>query len=285
MFMFRLIVYLYDLRHGAAPFGPGGRSAYFFMLPNVCFPLFPVVDYKTLQRSAYNDDALRLYQTGAKWMLRGLVQLALYKIVYFLLVIDPSEAVNGTGAARYMVATYLLYLKISGLFHLIVGLLHMYGFGLAETHHMYLFSSSFTDFWRRINIYWKDFIQKLVFNPVYFAGAPARRHRGAGRRDAGRLRRDLALPLLPVVLDPRRVPDRLVRPGLLAGAGAGGAGERAAGDAPGPAPVADEAGPDAARGRGARPEDRRHLRQHLRALDDLEHARSSRNSGSSGARS
>ena len=30
------------------------------MLPNVCFPLFPVVDYKTLQRSIYNDDALRL---------------------------------------------------------------------------------------------------------------------------------------------------------------------------------------------------------------------------------
>jgi alginate O-acetyltransferase complex protein AlgI len=177
MFMFRLIVYLYDLKHGAAPFGPARALGYFFMLPNVCFPLFPVVDYKTLQRSAYNDDALRLYQTGVKWMLRGLLQLLLYKIVYFLLVIDPSEAVNGTGAARYMIATYLLYLKISGLFHLIVGILHMYGYGLAETHHMYLFASSFTDFWRRINIYWKDFIQKLVFNPIYFL---ARRLGGTG---------------------------------------------------------------------------------------------------------
>ncbi|MGB5557647.1 MAG: SGNH/GDSL hydrolase family protein, partial [Paracoccaceae bacterium] len=81
----------------------------------------------------------------------------------------PSEVATGTGAARYMVSTYLLYLKISGLFHLIIGLLRMYGFGLAETHHFYLFASSFTDFWRRINIYWKDFIQKLVFNPIYFA--------------------------------------------------------------------------------------------------------------------
>jgi hypothetical protein len=67
-----------------------------------------------------------------------------------------------------MIATFLLYLKISGLFHLIIGLLHIYGFGLAETHHLYLFSSSFTDFWRRINIYWKDFIQKIVFTPAYF---------------------------------------------------------------------------------------------------------------------
>jgi hypothetical protein len=169
MFMFRLIVYLYDLANRAAPFSPARAVGYFFMLPNVCFPLFPVVDYKTLQRSVYNDDPLRLYQTGAKWMLRGLLHLMLYKVVYFLFVIDPAEITTGTGAARYMVSTYLLYLKISGLFHLIIGLLRMYGFGLAETHHLYLFASSFTDFWRRINIYWKDFIQKLVFNPIYFA--------------------------------------------------------------------------------------------------------------------
>lgn len=169
MFMFRLIAYLYDLKHRAGPFSVGRASAYFFMLPNVCFPLFPVIDYKALYRSAYNADSLQLYQTGVKWMLRGLMHLALYKIIYFKGVVEPSEAVNGIDAARYMISTYLLYLKISGLFHLIVGILHMYGFGLAETHHLYLFSSSFTDFWRRINIYWKDFIQKLVFYPVHFA--------------------------------------------------------------------------------------------------------------------
>jgi hypothetical protein len=169
MFMFRLFTYMYDLAHDAAPFSPVRAVSYFFMLPNVCFPLFPVVDYKTLQRSIYNDDALKLYQTGVKWMLRGVVHLALYKVVYFLAVVDPSEVTTGTGAARYMVSTYLLYLKISGLFHLIIGLLRMFGFGLAETHHFYLFASSFTDFWRRINIYWKDFIQKMVFNPIYFA--------------------------------------------------------------------------------------------------------------------
>lgn len=169
MFMFRLIIYLYDLKTGSGPFGVGRALSYFFMLPNVCFPLFPVVDYKTFQRSTYNDDPLRLYQTGVKWMLRGLIQLTLYKGVYFLGVIEPAAAVNGADAARYMVATFLLYLKISGLFHLIVGMLNLYGFGLAETHHFYLFSSSFTDFWRRINIYWKDFIQKVVFNPAYFS--------------------------------------------------------------------------------------------------------------------
>jgi hypothetical protein len=168
MFMFRLIVYLYDLKHEAAPFSASRAVAYFFMLPSVCMPLFPVVDYKTFQRSFYNADPLRLYQTGVKWILRGLIHLTLYKAVYFLAVVEPGSVVTGTDAARYMVSTFLLYLKISGLFHIIVGLLHLYGYGLAETHHFYLFSSSFTDFWRRINIYWKEFIQKAVFNPAYF---------------------------------------------------------------------------------------------------------------------
>jgi len=167
MFMFRLIVYLYDLRHKTAPFSLWRSVAYFFMLPNVCFPLFPVVDYRTFCRSHYNTDALSIYQTGVAWMFRGIVQLLLYRLIYQNFLIDPATITDAATAAQYMVSTYLLYLKVSGSFHLIVGLLHMFGFNLSETNHRYLLSSSFTDFWRRINIYWKDFILKIFFNPMY----------------------------------------------------------------------------------------------------------------------
>ena len=80
----------------------------------------------------------------------------------------PTTWPTPADLVRYMVTTFLLYLQISGQFHIIIGLLHLFGFNLPETHHNYLLSSSFTDFWRRINIYWKDFIQKVFFNPVYF---------------------------------------------------------------------------------------------------------------------
>ena len=46
MFMFRLIIYLYDMHHDKDGMNPARTFSYFFMLPNVCFPLFPVVDYK-----------------------------------------------------------------------------------------------------------------------------------------------------------------------------------------------------------------------------------------------
>jgi hypothetical protein len=168
MFMFRLIVYLHDMRHKAAPFSFFRAGAYFFMLPNVCFPMFPVVDYKTFCSTYYNSESFEIYQRGLRWMVRGIIHLLLYRLVYQVVLINPMEVTSLGGVARCMVATYLLYLHVSGQFHLIIGLMHLFGFNLPETHHLYFLAGSFTDLWRRINIYWKDFIMKVFFYPAYF---------------------------------------------------------------------------------------------------------------------
>ncbi len=169
MFMFRLIVYLYDLRNRAAPTGFWRSVCYFFMLPTVCFPLFPVVDYKTMWRTwVTGREALRVHQTGADWILRGLVQLLLYRLVYHSLSVEAADVTGASSALLYLVRPYLLYLRISGSFHLVIGVMHLFGFDLPRTSHNYFLASSFTDYWRRINIYWKDFLQKVFFNPVYF---------------------------------------------------------------------------------------------------------------------
>jgi hypothetical protein len=169
MFMFRLMAYLYDLKHRTAPFSLSRAISYFFLLPNVCFPLFPVVDYKTFCSTYYNEDWPRVYQTGLKWMFRGVIQLLLYRVIYQFAPLDVYKLSSALDVAACMLGMYLLYLRISGTFHLIVGLLHMFGFNLPETHHLYLLASRFTDFWRRINIYWKDFVMKLFFYPTHFA--------------------------------------------------------------------------------------------------------------------
>ena len=168
MFMFRLVVYLYDLRHEKAPFSPWRSLGYFFLLPNVCFPLFPVVDYKTFRRTYYESDAYRIYQRGVDWIARGIVHLLLYRLVYYYGTLAPSEVASSGQLAQFLVANFLLYLRVSGQFHLIVGILHLFGFHLPETHHRYFLASSFTDFWRRINIYWKDFMLKVFYYPAYF---------------------------------------------------------------------------------------------------------------------
>jgi len=168
MFMFRLIVYMYDLRHDKTPFSLWRVLSYFFMLPNVCFPLFPVVDYKTFALNHFDQDPRKIYQIGVDWMFRGVFQLILYRFVYQYLTMAPTEVVSPGGLTRFLVSNFLLYLRVSGQFHLIVGMLHLFGFRLPETHHLYYLASSFTDFWRRINIYWKDFMMKVFYYPTYF---------------------------------------------------------------------------------------------------------------------
>ena len=168
MFMFRLMLYMYDLRHSKEKPNIARTLSYFFMLPNLVFPLFPVVDFATFKRTYYDQDAFEIYQRGLRWMLRGVMHLIAYRFVYQHMVISQGDVQTSTDLARYLLANFLLYLRVSGQFHVIVGMLHMFGFRLPETHRFFYLSSSFTDFWRRINIYWKDFMMKVVYYPAYF---------------------------------------------------------------------------------------------------------------------
>jgi D-alanyl-lipoteichoic acid acyltransferase DltB (MBOAT superfamily) len=167
IFMFRVIVYLYDMQNGKVPADLGRRLSYFFILPNFAFPFFPVIDNSVWQRSYKPAATSETYQRGLTWITIGICHLMLYRLVNYRLAFDPSD-VQGFGMFLwYAVTNYGLYLKISGLFHLILGCLFLFGFALPETHSRYYLSFSFIEFWRRINIYWKDFMQKMVFNPVF----------------------------------------------------------------------------------------------------------------------
>lgn len=168
LFMFRLMVYLYDLEHDNQPRNVIRSLSYFFLLPNFCFPLFPVIDYKTFCRSHYNADPLGIYQKGLDWMVRGALHLVLYRLVYYHYYIDTAKVAYGSDVTLFMVTNVLLYLRVSGQFHLAIGLLHLFGFNLPETNRKYFLASSFTDYWRRVNIYWKDFILKLFYYPTSF---------------------------------------------------------------------------------------------------------------------
>ena len=168
MFMFRLIVYLYDTEHAKQRPTFVSSLSYFFLLPNVVFPFFPVVDYTAFRRMYYDEGEFAIYQRGVRWMVRGALQLIAYRFVYHYLAIPTTAVHTVADLAQYMVATFMLYIRVSGQFHLVTGMLHLFGFNLPPTHNRYFLSSSITDFWRRINIYWKDFMLKLVFYPAYF---------------------------------------------------------------------------------------------------------------------
>ena len=167
MFMFRLVLYLYDMGNEKKKATLWERICYFFMLPNVIFPFYPIVDYITYRRTYYNKDAYNIYQKGVLWMLRGTIHLLIYRVVYYYMSPAVEEIQDLGGVVVFIVSSYLLYIRISGLFHFIIGLMCLFGFNLPETHRLYYFADGFNDYWRRINIYWKDFMMKIFFYPLF----------------------------------------------------------------------------------------------------------------------
>jgi hypothetical protein len=168
MFMFRLIVYLFDTRHARGRRPSWHTLSYFFCLPNVGFTLFPVIDYTTYRETYQTEDPYPVYQTGVEWIVRGLGHLLLYRVVKYYLLPAPSDLRDLPHVALFLATNYALYLRVSGHFHIITGILHLFGYGLPRTHHNYFLASSFTDIWRRINIYWKDFMAEVFFFPALF---------------------------------------------------------------------------------------------------------------------
>jgi alginate O-acetyltransferase complex protein AlgI len=189
MFMFRMIVYLYDIKHLPGPARLKDYLSYFFLLPNYYFLLFPVVDFQTFRRSYLQRDIHTVAQKGIWWIFRGTTHLLLYRLIYQLQGrFSPPQVPVTTAVVVKIISCYLLYLRVSGQFHIIAGMLCLFGYDMPETNHLYFLAHSINDIWRRINIYWKDFMVKIVYFPAYFK-----------LRRKGALRAELLSTLLVVV--------------------------------------------------------------------------------------
>jgi hypothetical protein len=92
LLMFRMILYLYELKHAREPESLVDALSYFFLLPNYCFLHFPVVDYRTFRRGYFAADVHAIQREGLRMMLRGTVHLLLYRLVYHELLV-PADAV------------------------------------------------------------------------------------------------------------------------------------------------------------------------------------------------
>lgn len=167
LFMFRLLVYAYDVLSGKRQERWIDGLNYLFLLPAFHFLLFPVVDYATFKRSRAADP-WACAQRGIAWITRGLLQLAVYRLLYHRIAVSPDEVDSPWMLLRYVLPAYLMYTNVSGQFHLIVGLLHLQGWQLPETNRQWLLADSFTDFWRRINLYWKEFMVRVFWYPAWF---------------------------------------------------------------------------------------------------------------------
>jgi hypothetical protein len=168
MFIFRGFMYLYYEKNHKLRGSFKHRLAYFFMFPNLVFLLFPIVDFKEFVNSFLVRPFSETRQKALRYLLRGLIHLLLYRLIYTFFFIDESAVNDLPSLLHYMVSAYLLILRLSGILHLSMALICLFGYDLSPVFNYYFLGSSFTDLWRRINTYWRNFMQKVFFYPFYF---------------------------------------------------------------------------------------------------------------------
>lgn len=168
LFMFRAIIYMYELKFEKEQLSWVKRLSYFMLFPNLCFPIYPIVDYKVFKKTYYDSEEGVIYQRGINLMVRGIVQLLLYRILYLYVLPPVNSVTNMWEFLHYAIISYLLVLRLAGLLNFSVGLLRMFGFNLPDIFNHFLFATGFNDYWRRVNIYWKDFLLKVIYYPAYF---------------------------------------------------------------------------------------------------------------------
>jgi hypothetical protein len=168
LFMFRAILYLYEMQYETTYVSIWTRVSYFFLLPNLIFQLFPIVDYKTFIRSHYSKPAAETYRKGLHWIALGVLHLLIYRAIYHYLI-PLQEDIDGIlKLSQYIIFSYALIIRLSGIFHLCAGIICLFGFDLPKTFDNYFLAHSFSDLWKRINTYWRTFVMRVIYTPIYF---------------------------------------------------------------------------------------------------------------------
>jgi hypothetical protein len=168
MYLFRLIILLYDRSHGTEPVRLARDSAYFFLAPNMSVMLFPAVDYKLFIREQLQEKQLLVHKKGVQWIVLGLFHLIVYRLLYYYLLVPMNDVLDLQDFLRHATTNYALVLRLSGIFHTVVGMLCLFGYDLPPTFNNYFLASGFSDLWRRLNIYFRDFMVKVFYYPLFF---------------------------------------------------------------------------------------------------------------------
>lgn len=168
MTIYRLLIFMYDKQHQKESPPIGKDLSYFFMLPNMALMLFPAVDYTHWLKSYYNDRDILIYKKGVQWMVLGIFHLMVYRVIYYYMVLPITEVSDLQTFFWHSTSNYVLILRLSGISHLGVGALCLFGFNMAPVFNNYFLATGFSDLWRRLNIYFRDFLVKVFYYPIFF---------------------------------------------------------------------------------------------------------------------
>jgi hypothetical protein len=166
-FMFRSISYLHEVKFMKKEILLIDRINYFLLVPNFSLPLFPIIDYKIFT-SCFEGINSKTLSRGTLLIARGVFQMMLFRYIYHELIIPYDQIHTALQTLTFIVANFLIILRVIGAFHIAIGLIIIFGYNLPAIFNNIFFSTGFSNLWRRTNMYWRNFIIKIFYYPIYF---------------------------------------------------------------------------------------------------------------------
>lgn len=165
---YRILIFLYEDRTNLQTTHDINKANYFLMLPTISMYLFPPIDYKTFTASYNSVQNQLIYKKGAIWISQGIFHLVIYRIIYHHIHIPLANVITLTDFAIHAISSYMFVLRLSGIFHIGVGILCLFGYNMPRSFDNYFLATDFSDLWRRLNTYFKDMMVKVFYYPIFF---------------------------------------------------------------------------------------------------------------------
>ncbi len=146
----------------------GGRgtlaldASYFFNFPAIALWFFPLVSYRRWKESLGKELQAKNLNRGIYWIVLGILQLILYRLLEYYLYISSLHVVDADTFWQHIFTNFFLLVRVSGFFHVAVGVLALFGFSLPKPVDSYFLARGFADFWRRVNVYFREFLLEVV---------------------------------------------------------------------------------------------------------------------------
>lgn len=168
IFIFRSIIYFKQKEEIKKETRVLKRFNYFFLFPNIFAPLFPIIDFKDYVHNVNAKETLDVNIDGINLVCLGVIQLLIYRVLYTYFLPSLGDVTDLKSLFTYIFINYLLVFRLMGMLNISVGVLRIFGFKLPEIFNNIFIAISVSDFFRRLNIYWKEFLLNYFYYPIYF---------------------------------------------------------------------------------------------------------------------
>lgn len=166
--MFKVIIALYEFKYNNTVADKPASRSYFFSFQQLFFPVMPIVDHKHFLNGRDQKQVFFNQDKAVTQFVTGIFLFSIYKIVNQEFSPSVYNISNSADLMLYIISKSIILFKLVGVFIFSVGFFSMFDINLPSSFGFFPLASTFRDYWKDVNRFWRDFILKIIYYPLFF---------------------------------------------------------------------------------------------------------------------